>query len=110
MNPGAPPTIGEIPPCTSRKRTRCAALPLNAVTGIVERRHTLPILANVLIEKRGNALSLLATDLEIQITTAKGRSGRRRFSADHLRQNSRTSCALPDGATVTLDQQDASSP
>ena len=44
--------------------------PLNAVTGIVERRHTLPILANVLIEKRGNALSFLATDLEIQITTA----------------------------------------
>ena len=40
------------------------------VTGIVERRHTLPILANVLIEKRGNSLSFLATDLEIQITTA----------------------------------------
>lgn len=44
--------------------------PLSAVTGIVERRHTLPILANVLIQKRGNTVSFLATDLEIQVTTA----------------------------------------
>lgn len=44
--------------------------PLQAVTGIVERRHTLPILANVLIEKSGDTLTFLATDLEIQITHA----------------------------------------
>jgi len=44
--------------------------PLLAVTGIVERRHTLPILSNVLIEKKADAVSFLATDLEIQITTA----------------------------------------
>ena len=42
--------------------------PLQCVIGIVERRHTLPILTNVLIEKNGNILSVLATDLEIQIT------------------------------------------
>ena len=46
---------------------RCS--PLNAVTGIVERRHTPPILANVLIEKRGNALSFCHRP-GIQITTA----------------------------------------
>lgn len=43
--------------------------PLQAVTGIVERRHTLPILSNVLIEKINDCLSFIATDLEIQITT-----------------------------------------
>lgn len=50
--------------------TRDALLaPLQAVAGIVEKRHTLPILSNVLIEKHGDALTLLATDIEIQITT-----------------------------------------
>lgn len=42
--------------------------PLQAVTGIVERRHTLPILSNVLIEGRGGQTKLLATDLEIKST------------------------------------------
>ncbi|MCB1966698.1 MAG: DNA polymerase III subunit beta, partial [Candidatus Accumulibacter sp.] len=44
--------------------------PLQAVSGIVERRHTLPILSNVLLEKKGDVLTLLATDIEIQITTS----------------------------------------
>ena len=44
--------------------------PLQAVTGIVEKRHTLPILSNVLIERKANRLNLVATDLEIQITTS----------------------------------------
>lgn len=43
--------------------------PLQSVCGIVEKRHTLPILSNVLIEKDGEKLTLLATDIEIQITT-----------------------------------------
>src|SRR5215471_13605351 len=42
--------------------------PLSAVSGIIERRHTLPILSNVLIEQTGSNLSFLATDIEIQIT------------------------------------------
>ena len=44
--------------------------PLQSVSGIVERRHTLPILSNVLLEKKGDRLTLLATDIEIQITTS----------------------------------------
>lgn len=44
--------------------------PLQAVSGIVEKRHTLPILSNVLLEKRGDKLTFLATDIEIQITTS----------------------------------------
>ena len=42
---------------------------LQSVAGIVERRHTLPILANVLIRKSGAQLQLTTSDLEIQIRT-----------------------------------------
>ena len=42
---------------------------LQSVAGIVERRHTMPILANVLIRKTGNTLQLTTSDLEIQIRT-----------------------------------------
>jgi DNA polymerase-3 subunit beta len=82
--------------------------PLSAVSGIIERRHTLPILSNVLIERSGNTLSFLATDIEIQIAAksaidapAEARAvtvGARKL-LDILR-------ALPDGAEVTLQQQD----
>ena len=43
--------------------------PLQVVSGIVERRHTLPILANLLFKKQGDKVSLVTTDIEIQITT-----------------------------------------
>jgi DNA polymerase-3 subunit beta len=43
--------------------------PLQVVCGIVERRQTLPILANVLLRRDGERLSFTATDLEIQIQT-----------------------------------------
>ncbi|UDF36249.1 UNVERIFIED_ORG: DNA polymerase III subunit beta [Shinella sp. XGS7] len=42
---------------------------LQAVAGIVERRHTLPILANVLIRKQGPQIELTTSDLEIQVRT-----------------------------------------
>ena len=42
---------------------------LQSVAGIVERRHTLPILANVLIKKTGKSLQITTSDLEIQIRT-----------------------------------------
>ena len=43
--------------------------PLQTIAGIVERRHTLPILSNVLIERNDKEILYMATDLEIQITT-----------------------------------------
>ena len=43
---------------------------LQSVAGIVERRHTLPILANVLIRKTGSSLQFTTSDLEIQIRTS----------------------------------------
>ena len=42
---------------------------LQAVSGIVERRHTLPILANVMLRKTGGSVQLTTSDLEIQIRT-----------------------------------------
>jgi DNA polymerase III subunit beta len=83
-------------------------VPLSAVSGIIERRHTLPILSNVLIERVGGNLSFLATDIEIQIIAKSGLEaaaeshsitvGARKL-LDILR-------ALPDSAEVTLQQQD----
>jgi DNA polymerase-3 subunit beta len=42
---------------------------LQAVSGIVERRHTLPILANVLVRKTGSQIEFTTSDLEIQVRT-----------------------------------------
>lgn len=48
---------------------------LQSVAGIVERRHTLAILANVLIRKTGAVLQLTTSDLEIQIRTSADLQG-----------------------------------
>ena len=82
--------------------------PLQAVTGIVEKRHTLPILSNVLIERKQNALNLVATDLEIQITTTcevtdkVSEDQSLTVSARKLQDILRS---LPDGSETTLDLQ-----
>ena len=82
--------------------------PLSAVSGIIERRHTLPILSNVLIDGSGESVSFLATDIEIQITARSTISGSRdsrpltvgaRKLLDILR-------ALPEQAEVNLQPQD----
>jgi len=44
--------------------------PLQTVTGIVERRHTLPILSNVLISKKLQNVTFCSTDIEMQIQTS----------------------------------------
>jgi len=82
--------------------------PLAAVSGIIERRHTLPILSNVLIDGAGEHLSFLATDIEIQIAARSGLGGSREARAftvgarkllDILR-------ALPEEMEVNLQPQD----
>jgi DNA polymerase III subunit beta len=82
--------------------------PLQAVSGIVERRHTLPILSNVFIEKKGGRLSFLATDIEIQISTAAdceaaGEDYSLTVGARKLQDLLR---ALPDDAEVSLNAQE----
>ena len=41
--------------------------PLRVVTGVVERRQTLPVLANLLVEASDGGLTLRGTDLEVEI-------------------------------------------
>ncbi len=48
---------------------------LNNVAGIVERRHTLPILANVLMRKTDDRVELTTSDLEIQVRTSAALGG-----------------------------------
>jgi len=82
--------------------------PLAAVSGIIERRHTLPILSNVLIDSAGETISFLATDIEIQISARTGLTASKdarsltlgaRKLLDILR-------ALPENTEVSLQPQD----
>lgn len=41
--------------------------PLQLVAGVVEKRQTMPVLANVLVELNGNSLTLTGTDLEVEL-------------------------------------------
>lgn len=88
----------------SKTRRDTLLAPLLTVSGIVERRHTLPILSNVLLERRGELLTLLATDIEIQITTStsdvdEGSDGAVTVSARKLQDILRS---LPEAAEVSL--------
>jgi DNA polymerase-3 subunit beta len=82
--------------------------PLSAVSGIIERRHTLPILSNVLIDRSASSVSFLATDIEIQITarSSLAASGEAKAVTVGARKLVDILRALPDSAEVTLQQQD----
>jgi DNA polymerase-3 subunit beta len=82
--------------------------PLSAVSGIIERRHTLPILSNVLIERSGGSLAFLATDIEIQITSrgVVDSSGEAHAITVGARKLVDILRALPEGSDVSLQQQD----
>ncbi|MBK7325932.1 DNA polymerase III, beta subunit [Candidatus Propionivibrio aalborgensis] len=82
--------------------------PLQSVSGIVEKRHTLPILSNVLLEKKADILTLVATDIEIQITTSTGGAvgdgdGAVTVGARKLQDILRS---LPDSSEVSLNLED----
>lgn len=83
-------------------------MPLQSVCGIVEKRHTLPILSNVLIEKSGDQLTLLATDIEIQIKTHTAGAGGTEKSAVTVgaRKLQDILRSLPDSAEVSLELSD----
>jgi DNA polymerase III subunit beta len=57
--------------------------PLQAVIGVVERRQTMPVLANVLLGVRQGQLSIAATDLEVELVA-------------------RTEVAVQDGGDITV--------
>ena len=75
---------------------------------VVERRNTIPILANVLIEAEGSDVSFRATDLDIEAVDKAPaqveRAGATTVSATTLHEIVRK---LPDGALVTLTADSA---
>ena len=76
---------------------------------VVERRNTIPILANVLIEAEGSEATFRATDLDIEVVDKAPaqveRAGATTVSAVTLNEIVRK---LPDGALVTLTEDSAS--
>jgi DNA polymerase-3 subunit beta len=78
--------------------------PLQVVSGIVERRHTLPILANILIRKDGERVSFLSTDIEVQITTHANVGSGSEVAATTVAARKLLDIlrALPDGDDVAL--------
>jgi len=77
---------------------------LSHVQSVVERRNTIPILANVLLQAKDGALNLTATDMDISIVEAA--------PAEVLSEGETTALAhtlydivrkLPEGAQVQLD-------
>lgn len=81
---------------------------VNQAQSVVERRNTIPILANVLIEAEGNAVSFRATDLDIEVVDKTDamveRAGATTVSAVLLHEIVRK---LPDGAQVQLVEDSA---
>lgn len=77
--------------------------PLQQVVGVVERRQTLPVLANVLVKVAAARLSLTATDLEVEMVACadveKPDDGEITIPARKLFDIVR---ALPDGAPISL--------
>jgi len=45
--------------------------PLTSVIGVVERRQTMPILANVLLSARDGKLNVTGTDLEVELVASQ---------------------------------------
>jgi DNA polymerase-3 subunit beta len=79
-------------------------LPLQQVIGVIERRQTLPILSNVLIEVEAGRMELAGTDLEVQLvanTDMEGKeSGRFTVPARKLMDICRL---LPEGGELAFD-------
>jgi DNA polymerase-3 subunit beta len=77
--------------------------PLSQVIGVVERRQTLPVLANFLIAVQGDRLSVTGTDMEVELIAS--------IKADIAREGDTTVPArkmldivrmLPEGATISI--------
>ena len=75
---------------------------------VVERRNTIPILANVLIEAEGDTVSFRATDLDVEVVDKVAgqveRAGATTVAAVTLHEIVRK---LPDGALVSLSEDSA---
>lgn len=82
--------------------------PLNLVAGVVERRQTLPILANVLMVLEGDRLSLTGTDLEVELVgrvqlPEAGEAGEVTVPARKLVDICKS---LPEGSNISFKAED----
>jgi DNA polymerase-3 subunit beta len=82
--------------------------PLQLVTGVVERRQTLPVLSNVLLSLDKNTLSLTGTDLEVELmgsvdVDASSSDGEITVPARKLMDICKS---LPDSASLKFDLGD----
>jgi DNA polymerase-3 subunit beta len=79
--------------------------PLQQVVNVVERRQTLPVLANLLVQVENGGLSLTGTDLEVEMVSRSAvddaQDGESTIPARKMFEIVR---ALPDGAKVTVSQ------
>ena len=78
---------------------------LQSVIGVVERRQTMPILANLLLSAEQGKLSITATDLEVELIASadikSGSDGRMTVPGRKLLDICRS---LPEDATLTVSQ------
>jgi DNA polymerase-3 subunit beta len=80
--------------------------PLQSVMGVVERRQTMPVLANVLLVARGDKLTVTGTDLEVELVAATSvtvqQAGDVTVPGRKLLEIMRT---LPEKASVSLTRE-----
>tara|TARA_B110000259_G_scaffold55410_1_gene65195 strand:+ start:22 stop:1125 length:1104 start_codon:yes stop_codon:yes gene_type:complete len=83
--------------------------PLSNVSGIVEKRHALPILSNLLLEGQdNNSLKFTATDLEVQITLNAKTEVPTDFSITiAARKLFDITRSLPEGSTIDLQVEES---
>ncbi len=78
--------------------------PLQTISGVIERRQTMPILSNILLNLQGDEMTMTATDLEVELITrfkigGSPTSGSTTVPARKFADICRT---LPDGATLEV--------
>jgi DNA polymerase-3 subunit beta len=78
--------------------------PLQKIAGVVERRQTLPILANILINAGDKKLHMTATDLEVELKTEANADceGEVEFTVPARKLLDITK-ALPEGAIINIE-------
>lgn len=77
--------------------------PLQQVSGVVERRQTLPILANILVKAEDGRLKITATDLEVELQTQAVAEIDQEFEFTLPARKLTDICrALPEDATIEL--------
>lgn len=73
---------------------------LQKVAGVIERRSTLPILANVLLRVQDGRLTLIGTDLEVELITSVAVTGEEGETTVPARKLLDICRLLPDEATI----------